>query len=146
MITRRFLFWWLVLSLQVLFIIGGVYFDMHLFFWQNDITYISSVLLIIYLLTSLFIGIENIFGNRSKDIYWFISENCMTLGLIGTVIGFIIMIGPALANIDPTIIDTVRTAIVYMSTGMSTALLTTLAGLVVGLFLKIQLVVLDYEA
>lgn len=145
MITRRFLVWWLIVSVQILILGIAVYFDMHLFFWYKDTTYISSLIAVLYYITSAFIGIETALQNKSKEVYWFISDNMMTLGLIGTVIGFMIMVGPAFVNIDPAQIDTVKTAITLMASGMSTALLTTLAGLIAGLFLKIQLLVQDYE-
>ena len=57
--------------------------------------------------------------------------------MVGTVIGFIMMLS-GFANLDISEIDTVQTLIKELGTGMSTALYTTLAGLICSLLLKIQ--------
>jgi biopolymer transport protein ExbB/TolQ len=75
------------------------------------------------------------------DYTWFIAESAMTIGMIGTVIGFMLMLGSSFANIDPGNIDSMRKVIADMAVGMSTALLTTLTGLVVSLALKVQIIV-----
>jgi len=64
----------------------------------------------------------------------------MSLGMIGTVTGFIFMLVATFNNLDPSNIDSMKDAISNMATGMSTALLTTLAGLLGSLAVKLQLV------
>ena len=64
----------------------------------------------------------------------------MSLGMIGTVTGFIFMLVATFDNLDPSNIDSMKDAIGNMATGMSTALLTTLAGLLGSLAIKLQLV------
>jgi biopolymer transport protein ExbB/TolQ len=57
--------------------------------------------------------------------------------MVGTVIGFIMMLS-GFATLDISEIDTVQALIKELGTGMSTALYTTLAGLICSLLLKIQ--------
>jgi len=64
----------------------------------------------------------------------------MSLGMIGTVTGFIFMLVATFNNLDPSNIESMKDAISNMATGMSTALLTTLAGLLGSLAIKLQLV------
>ena len=76
---------------------------------------------------------------------WFIAESCLVLGLIGTVTGFILMLGTAFTELDVTNITSVQNALIKMSLGMSTALYTTLAGLISSLIIKIQLVTIERQ-
>ena len=74
------------------------------------------------------------------SIQWFIAESCLVLGLVGTVCGFIIMLGTAFVDIDVGNITSMQNALSQMSIGMSAALYTTLMGLLSSLVIKIQLV------
>lgn len=70
---------------------------------------------------------------------WFASDMFLTLGMIGTVIGFIFMLSTSFADISTANVVTLKAALSKMSMGMSTALFTTAAGLICGIVLKIQL-------
>ena len=75
---------------------------------------------------------------RSRlQVGWFISDGMFKLGLLGTLIGFILMLSPinAIKTFDPL---TMKAAMSTMSAGMAVALYTTLAGLVGGLLLRLQ--------
>jgi MotA/TolQ/ExbB proton channel family len=73
---------------------------------------------------------------------WFISDLLLSLGLLGTVIGFIVMLGP-ISGLDAGDQTAIKGALAAMSGGMAVALYTTLAGLIGGMLLKIQGFVLD---
>jgi hypothetical protein len=73
---------------------------------------------------------------------WFISDLLLSLGLLGTVIGFIVMLGP-ISGLDAGDQSAIKGALAAMSGGMAVALYTTLAGLIGGMLLKIQGFVLD---
>ena len=64
------------------------------------------------------------------------------LGLLGTIVGFILMLGPVvgLNNGDET---STRAAMAMMSEGMSVAMYTTLAGLVGSILLRAQYFMLE---
>ena len=79
------------------------------------------------------------------DTPWFIAESCISVGMIGTLIGFMLMLSSSLGNVDPSDIDSMKAVIGDMATGMSTALVTTLSGLVYSLFLKIQITTQEHN-
>ena len=141
--------WWLIFCLIVLGIGTCFYFDVHKSLHESDITRLSYLIIFIFLCTSIWIGtktykvgIQQDYSQKS-DVGWFISESCLALGMVGTVTGFLIMLGTAFANVDVTNSATLQQALADMATGMSTALWTTLVGLVCSLIIKVQLVNLE---
>lgn len=143
--TKKFLNWWLLFVLQFIAICVSVYFGSFKFLLEHDSTYISFVIVAIWAVSSLLIGWRTFHDQSTKEAFWFTAESCMTLGMIGTVLGFILMLGDSLTSIDPGNIDSMKAAISSMAAGMSTALLTTLAGLIASLFLRAQLINEDDE-
>ena len=76
---------------------------------------------------------------KSKyEFGWFASEICLTLGLIGTVSGFILMLYGVFSDLNVNDTESVQQSLKNMSLGMSTALYTTLVGLTAGLVLKLE--------
>ena len=72
----------------------------------------------------------------------FASDTLMKLGLLGTIIGFIIMLAP-IGGLDPENREAVRSSMSLMSDGMAVAMYTTLVGLAASILLKIQYSLLD---
>ena len=72
----------------------------------------------------------------------FASDTVMKLGLLGTIIGFIIMLAP-IAGIDASDKSMLKSSMGLMSDGMAVAMYTTLAGLVGSILLKIQYYMLN---
>ena len=72
----------------------------------------------------------------------FASDTLMKLGLLGTIIGFIMMLAP-IAGLDPSDRGTVKSSMSLMSDGMAVAMYTTLAGLVGSILVRIQYYMLD---
>ena len=146
--------WWLFLCTQAA--IGGIAFYLGFFnsILNKDPTRLTFFILSILILTTLWLG-KKIYSmskmvnltRKIKDklhedysIGWFIAECCLVLGLIGTVAGFIIMLGTAFVDIDVSNIESMQKALTQMSIGMSAALYTTLMGLLSSLVIKLQLV------
>jgi len=73
---------------------------------------------------------------------WFVADLLLSLGLLGTVIGFIVMLGP-ISGIDASDQSALKHALAAMSGGMAVALYTTLTGLIGGMLLKVQGFLLD---
>ena len=138
--------WWLIFCLIVLGIGTCFYFDVHKSLYESDITRLSYLILIIFGCTSVWIGTKTYRVGilqdyeQKSDVGWFVSESCLALGMVGTVTGFLIMLGTAFANVDVTNAVTLQQALSDMAIGMSTALWTTLVGLVCSLIIKVQLV------
>ncbi|MBV9564543.1 MAG: MotA/TolQ/ExbB proton channel family protein [Bradyrhizobium sp.] len=72
----------------------------------------------------------------------FSSDTLMKLGLLGTIIGFIIMLAP-IAGLDAADKVAMRSSMGLMSDGMAVAMYTTLAGLVGSILVRIQYYMLD---
>lgn len=146
---KAFLKWWLIFCLTIIGVGICFYFDVHKSLYESDITRLSYLILIIFGYTSVWIGsLTYRVGilqdyNQKSDVGWFISESCLALGMVGTVTGFLIMLGTAFANVDVSDAVTLQNALSDMAIGMSTALWTTLVGLVCSLVIKVQLVNLE---
>jgi MotA/TolQ/ExbB proton channel family len=72
----------------------------------------------------------------------FASDTVIKLGLLGTIIGFIIMLAP-IAGLDASDKAMMKSSMGLMSDGMAVAMYTTLAGLVGSILLRIQYYMLD---
>lgn len=85
--------------------------------------------------------LENRLG-RGHEGGWFIADLMVRLGLLGTVIGFIVMLGSVsdTANVDLAILQQL---LANMTDGMRIALYTTLTGLGAGILLGFQYRLLD---
>ena len=81
----------------------------------------------------------------SHDFGWLVADMMIKLGLLGTVIGFIVMLG-SVAVIENADITTIQNMLTDMSSGMRIALFTTLTGLLAGLLLGLQYHFLDRAA
>ncbi|MBT7641627.1 MAG: hypothetical protein HN715_01350 [Rhodobiaceae bacterium] len=68
---------------------------------------------------------------------WFAADSVLKIGLLGTIIGFILMLAPisTLVSFDPA---SLQKALGGMSGGMAVALYTTLTGLSVNIVLRFQ--------
>ena len=122
--------------------------------WEKDATKLSLVLLGLFAVMSGRCGYKtwrlSVFIDSNKtepyliekiehlmEVGWFTSDLCLSIGMMGTVIGFIMMLG-GFANIDINDMATVQGLIKGLGVGMSTALYTTLTGLICSALLKIQ--------
>ena len=151
---QLFLRWWLfitvVLAAVAYMLIEGVFVSI----WQNDSTKLSFLLLGLFVVMSAWCGyktwtlsrfideggdephlIDRI--ERLMEVGWFTSDLCLTIGMVGTVVGFIMMLS-GFATVNIAEVQTVQSLIKALGVGMSTALYTTLAGLICGALLKIQ--------
>ena len=76
---------------------------------------------------------------------WFVSELLISLGMIGTVIGFIFMLYSVFVDLNIEDAQAVQESLGGMAQGMGTALLTTLVGLIGSVLIKSQLVMVEDE-
>ena len=147
--------WWFLLCTQVALGTVAYHFSFFHHLYREDTTRIGFFILGILILTSLWVG-KKVHSLKFKwegpedaidklSSGWFIAESCLVLGLIGTVTGFILMLGTAFTELDVTNITSVQNALIKMSLGMSTALYTTLVGLIGSLAIKIQLVTIEKQ-
>ena len=141
--------WYLIVCLESLLVAIAVYFGFHKTLWEQDQTKLSFLIAFIWLLTTAFVGWLHSLKDKEKinkdsKSAWYLAETCLSIGMIGTVAGFLLMLGAAFGNIDVSNTKTLQAALSSMASGMSTALYTTLVGLVASLFIKSQLVNLEH--
>ena len=122
--------------------------------WEEDKTKLSFLLLAIFAHMSAWCGYKTWRLSRFLDrdetekylvekieelmeTGWFASDLCLSIGMVGTVIGFISMMS-GFATIDVSNMTTVQDMIKGLGSGMSTALYTTLVGLICSALLKVQ--------
>jgi biopolymer transport protein ExbB/TolQ len=74
---------------------------------------------------------------REEDFGWFASEVCLGLGMLGTIIGFIMMLA-GFEGLDVSNSKTIQVLLGDLGRSMATALYTTLVGLSCGMLLKAQ--------
>ena len=121
-----------------------------------DVTKLSFVIYVIFIVFTMRVGSDawklyRVGDTSAKDIVdkqesaWFVSDMLLTIGMIGTVLGFIYMLGTSFGEIRMDDVETVRSALIRMGAGMSTALYTTAAGLICSMILKLQLFILGQE-
>lgn len=145
--------WWLTFTLinvgTVILYLTGVLNTVN----EVDFTKISFLIYIIFYCFSIRNGIYTYRASKGPRLTetqalryvvkneggWFVSDSLLTLGMIGTVIGFIFMLGTSFNQISTSNIASMQSALMAMSRGVSTALYTTGAGLICSLLLKVQL-------
>ena len=80
-----------------------------------------------------------------QDIGWFIADTAIKLGLLGTGIGFVILLN-AVTSVTDLDITSMKEVLVSMSGGMGVKLYTTIAGLIAAIMLGLQYTLLDRGA
>jgi hypothetical protein len=138
---KHFLYWWLIVCA-----IGTVSYITHTMGWlvpifTNDLTYITFLITAVTIFTTLSLGYKfKVPDADTVDVEWFVSDVVLTLGMLGTIIGFMIMLRGTFSSIEFADTQSIRLALASMSQGLFTALNTTLVGLVSSIFLKVQLI------
>ena len=121
------------------------YFSFVEFLYANDFTKLSFVIIAIFSFTTLSIGYKYFTENIDFELEWFISEIVISLGMIGTVVGFIFMLYSAFSELNVTDTIKLQQSMMLMAQGMGTALLTTLVGLISSVLIKCQLIIAKDE-
>lgn len=141
-----FLRWWLLFCVYVIGAIALYKFELFQALYQMDQSKLSFLIIGIFALISPYIGYLTYRLSKGLDVEefkvencWFFANECQTIGLIGTVIGFLIMLSSAFIGIDVADVSSVQAALEAMTIGMGSALLTTLVGMVCGVLIKMQL-------
>ena len=139
---KHFLYWWLIVCA-----VGTLSYITHSMGWlvpvyTNDLTYITFLITVVTIFTTLSLGYKfKVPDADTVDVEWFVSDVVLTLGMLGTIIGFMIMLQGTFSSIEFNDANSIRLALSSMSQGLFTALNTTLIGLVSSIVLKVQLIV-----
>lgn len=141
--------WWFIFCLSLVATATCGMLGLLKTLWVVDITHLGIAMIALYFGASAFIGFLTYQGNYGRDAYvkahlgpcWYVAELFLALGMIGTMIGFIVMIRAAFGpDVD---INNLKVVITNAASGLSTACITTLIGLICSYALKAQLVNLE---
>lgn len=143
-----FLRWWLIFWLSVFAAVGAGALGFFPYLWRSDASYLSWACLGVYALMTAFVGQLTCRARKGDHgflahlpLCWFAANSLMALGLIGTLVGFLI-IPEAISHglTDPAKV------LGQAAVGLSTAALTTIVGLACSILLKLQIINLQYLA
>ena len=141
-----FLRWWLIFWMSVAAAAAAGALGFFQYLWRSDASYLSWGCLAIYLLMTGFVGQLTQQSRRGAQefqqhlpVCWFVSNALLSLGLIGTLVGFLLIPEAIKGGLtDP------EKVLMQAADGLSTAGLTTIVGLVCSMLLKLQLLNLQY--
>lgn len=147
--------WWLIFC-TVVFATGYAHLTMDLFSTLNnaDVTKLSFIVIATFYGYMIALGItlskycKNIFNIfctekiiKVQQHGWFLSDIFMAVGFLGTLVGFIYMLDlTGLANVNAA-----QATLITLTTGMKTALYTTVMALIASLIIKITLYILGED-
>ena len=130
--------WWFIVNAGLLgLVLGQYFFNLGELLLEADKTYLTFFIIGISLVTSFTMYF------KQTDVHWFASDAVLSIGMVGTLFGFLMVLGQSFSSIDTSSTESMTAAISLLATGMSTALVTSLTGLIASLWLKLQLVVLE---
>ena len=141
--TKFYKLWTLFVTMLVVTGIG-IYFDAHNFLLDNDFTYISFINIgILYTFTLVCVVRTYMKDFKTTDSQWFMADAVLSLGMVGTLAGFLAVLYSTFQGLDVSDTESMKNAIETLATGMGTALLTSLVGLVSSIIMKFQLVTIE---
>ena len=139
-----FLRWLLIVVPLTVIAIFAHFFGFYESIYENDKSWISFSVLGIFTLASIWIGCQTKrLSLKGTQFLWMTSDMCLTLGMIGTIVGFLMMLvgGFSIQSGDAA---GIQALLARFSVGLGTALYTTLVGLICSMLLKLQLFNLGY--
>jgi hypothetical protein len=133
--------WWLTICVLGVLVYFSYANGWLLPLYEKDATMITYLITVIFGATTLSLGYKSFLKKQfENEVEWFVSDAVLTLGMIGTIIGFMIMLVGTFDTVEFTAAENIRAVLSSMSKGLYTALSTTLLGLISSVILKIQLV------
>jgi len=133
--------WWLTICVLGVLVYFSYANGWLLPLYEKDATMITYLITVIFGATTLSLGYKSFLKKQfENEVEWFVSDAVLTLGMIGTIIGFMIMLIGTFDTVEVTAVENIRAVLSSMSKGLYTALSTTLLGLISSVILKIQLV------
>lgn len=149
-----FLKWWLLFVIIAVTTIIAYQLQWFQLIFHKDESYICMVIFAIFYFMTVWCGFKtwklssavsgkSISPEEKKEIErlievgWFTSDLCLTLGMAGTILGFIFMLA-GFDTFDANNPASIQNLLGALGRSMATALYTTIVGLVCGQLLKFQ--------
>lgn len=152
---KNFIIWWVSILLVATGTFWATHFGLVQEIWNNDVTYITSAIAIVFILFNIALGWityktsdPSFLLEKKKtivstyDMGWFLSEIMMALGMFGTVIGLILMLSTSFVGSDPS---QMQGQLSEMWKHMGLALYTNAVGIIASIVLKIQIFYTGYD-
>lgn len=146
--VKSFYIWWITNLAVASGVFWASYEGIIQKIWQDDVTMITSVLAILYIITTAFIGYISYtrnYASKIVDACWFLSEQMLALGMLGTVVGFIYLLSSGITSASVTDPTSLATLLANMSVGLGIALYTNAVGILASLITKSLLYVVTYD-
>lgn len=147
-IVKPFYIWWITNLAVASGVFWAYYHGIVDKIWHDDVTMITSVLAILYIITTLLIGYISYtkdFTNKIVDACWFLSEQMLALGMLGTVVGFIYLLTSGITSASVTDPASLAALLANMSVGLGIALYTNATGILSSLITKALLYAVTYD-
>ena len=135
--------WWFYTCVLVTAGVVMEYFNLWQLLWYTDHTKISFLILGIFALIHLYLGLVSFRKRQPNNLSWYATDLMVSLGLIGTVIGFMLILSTSFSGIDASSVEQIKKAIGEISDGMGVALSTTLTGLMCAAITRLQIIHFD---
>lgn len=145
---RPFYIWWTANLLVASSVFWAWYNGIVSKIWHDDVTMITSVLGLLYIITTILIGYlayTKDFTSKIVETCWFLSEQMLALGMLGTVIGFIYLLTSGITSASVTDPASLATLLANMSVGLGIALYTNAVGILASFITKMLLYAVTYE-
>ena len=136
---KSFLRWWIIIAGTITGIGFLILYDCINYINEADVTKLSFVIFALFVHSTIQVGRSTYYKIDKLDIPRFMVGIMTKLGMLGTVIGFILMLSTCLGSVNFQNIQSMQAVIGNMTSGMSTALVTTASGLICSLILQLQI-------
>ena len=136
---KPFLRWWVIVAGTLTGIGFLIVYDCINYINEADVTKLSFVIFALFVHSTIQVGRSTYYGIDKLSIPRFMVGIMTKIGMLGTGIGFILMLSTCLGSVSFQNVVEMQGVISNMTSGMSTALVTTAAGLICSLILQLQI-------
>ena len=136
---KPFLRWWVIVAGMITGLGFLLVYDCINYINDSDVTKLSFVIFALFIHSTIQVGRSTYHNIDRMDIPRFMVGVMTKTGMLGTVIGFILMLSTCFSGVSFSNAQSMQGVITSMTSGMSTALITTATGLVCSLILQLQI-------
>ena len=136
---KSFLRWWVIIAGTLTGIGFLIVYDCINYINEADVTKLSFVIFALFVQSTIQVGRSTYYGIDKLSVPRFMVGIMTKIGMLGTVIGFILMLSTCLGSVSFQNVVEMQGVISNMTSGMSTALVTTATGLICSLILQLQI-------
>jgi len=136
---KSFLRWWVIIAGTLTGIGFLIVYDCINYINEADVTKLSFVIFALFVHSTIQVGRSTYYGIDKLSVPRFMVGIMTKIGMLGTVIGFILMLSTCLGSVSFQNVVEMQGVISNMTSGMSTALVTTATGLICSLILQLQI-------